>query len=97
MGQRGDEAQCARVGNGGNEFRATDPLHTALGDRVLDACCGTGDLAIADAEAILMTEKDALKCETFADERCWYLPVRVHIDPALVSRVEEALRGSQAA
>ncbi len=33
------------------------------------------DLDIADARAILMTEKDALKCEAFADERCWYLPV----------------------
>jgi tetraacyldisaccharide 4'-kinase len=56
-----------------------------------------GDLALPGARAILMTEKDAVKCAAFADERCWYLPVRVHIDPALVSRVEEALRGSQAA
>jgi tetraacyldisaccharide-1-P 4'-kinase len=22
-----------------------------------------------------MTEKDAVKCVTFADERCWYVPV----------------------
>jgi tetraacyldisaccharide-1-P 4'-kinase len=44
-----------------------------------------------------MTEKDAIKCTTFADERCWYLPVRALIDPALVVRVEEKLRGYQAA
>jgi tetraacyldisaccharide 4'-kinase len=55
------------------------------------------DLALPDAQAILMTEKDALKCETFADERCWYLPVRARIDEALVNLIEGKLRGSQAA
>ena len=52
------------------------------------------DLALPGARAILMTEKDAVKCGAFADPRCWYLPIRAHIDPALVARVEEALRGS---
>ena len=56
-----------------------------------------GDLAIAGAEAILMTEKDALKCETFADERCWYLPVQARIDEGLISLVEGKLRGREAA
>jgi len=56
-----------------------------------------GDLAIADANAILMTEKDALKCETFADERCWYLPVQAQIDDALITLVEGKLRGFKAA
>jgi tetraacyldisaccharide 4'-kinase len=55
------------------------------------------DVAIAGASAVLMTEKDAVKCRAFADERCWYLPVRAHIDPALVARIEEKIRGSQAA
>jgi tetraacyldisaccharide 4'-kinase len=55
------------------------------------------DLAIVDAEAILMTEKDALKCETFADERCWYLPVEARIDEGLITLVEGKLRGRQAA
>ena len=56
-----------------------------------------GDLALPEAQAILMTEKDALKCETFSDERCWYLPVRACIDDALVNLIEGKLRGSQAA
>jgi len=56
-----------------------------------------GDLALPEARAILMTEKDAVKCSAFADERCWYLPVRARIDPALVARIEEKIRGSQAA
>jgi tetraacyldisaccharide 4'-kinase len=55
------------------------------------------DLALPGARAILMTEKDAVKCSVFADPRCWYLPVRAHVDPALVERVEESLRGSEAA
>ena len=55
------------------------------------------DLALPGARAVLMTEKDAVKCAAFADERCWYLPVHAHIDTALVARVEEALRGSEAA
>jgi tetraacyldisaccharide 4'-kinase len=54
------------------------------------------DLALPGARAILMTEKDAVKCERFADGRCWYLPVRAHVDAALVTRIEEVLRGSEA-
>lgn len=55
------------------------------------------DLAWPDASAILMTEKDAVKCAAFADERCWFLPVQARIDAALVTRIEEKLRGRQAA
>jgi len=55
------------------------------------------DLAFAGARSILMTEKDAVKCEAFADERCWYLPVQAQIDDALVALIEERIRGSQAA
>jgi tetraacyldisaccharide 4'-kinase len=55
------------------------------------------DLAFAGAQAILMTEKDAVKCAAFADERSWYLPVRARFDPALVARIEEKIRGPKAA
>jgi len=55
------------------------------------------DLAIGGARAIVMTEKDALKCEAFADERCWYLPVEARIDDALVTLIEGRLHGPQAA
>jgi tetraacyldisaccharide 4'-kinase len=55
------------------------------------------DLAIPDATAILMTEKDAVKCVAFADDRCWALPVRAAIDPSLVTLIEDKIRGSQAA
>ncbi len=55
------------------------------------------DLALPGARAILMTEKDAVKCGAIADARCWYLPVRAHVDAALLERVLESLRGSEAA
>jgi tetraacyldisaccharide 4'-kinase len=51
------------------------------------------DLAFPDAAAILMTEKDAVKCRAFADDRCWYLPLQAVIDPLLVSAVEGKIHG----
>ena len=41
------------------------------------------DLDIGHADAILMTEKDAVKCAAFACERMWVLPVEATPDPAL--------------
>lgn len=55
------------------------------------------DLQFADATAILMTEKDAVKCTAFADARCWYLPIRARIEPALIARLERTIRGRQTA
>lgn len=45
------------------------------------------DIAIADADAILMTEKDAVKCTPFATEKCWVLRVDAQIDPALAQHI----------
>ena len=55
------------------------------------------DLALPGAALVVMTEKDAVKCVAIADARCWYLPVRAHVDAALLERVLESLRGSEAA
>ena len=45
------------------------------------------DLAWPGPEAILMTEKDAVKCTRFAGARCWYLRVNATIDDALVDHL----------
>ncbi len=45
------------------------------------------DLALADADAILMTEKDAVKCAAFATEKCWVLRVEAEVDPALTQQI----------
>ncbi len=55
------------------------------------------EIAFPRARAILMTQKDAVKCAGIADERCWYLPLRASIDPALVARVLEKIHGFKAA
>jgi tetraacyldisaccharide 4'-kinase len=56
-----------------------------------------GELAFPGAAAVLMTQKDAVKCAGIADDRHWYLPLKATIDPALVTLVENKIRGSQAA
>ena len=55
------------------------------------------DIALPGAIAILMTQKDAVKCAAFADERCWYLPLRAIVDPALVALALEKVHGFKAA
>jgi tetraacyldisaccharide 4'-kinase len=41
---------------------------------------GAGEIRFADGAPVLMTEKDAVKCEGLADERHWYVPVEVRFD-----------------
>lgn len=50
------------------------------------------DLQSIKAEAILMTEKDAVKCTAFAQPNWWYLPVNAVVDEALASRILNKLR-----
>lgn len=49
------------------------------------------DLQITDADAILMTEKDAVKCLSFAPENAWYLPVEAEILGDLGDKVLQKL------
>ncbi len=50
------------------------------------------ELRFADALPVIMTEKDAVKCEAFADERCWYLAVEAEPDAALLDEVLRLLK-----
>ena len=54
------------------------------------------DPAFDGARAILMTEKDAVKCRAFADARMWMLPIEARVDPALVDFVLEKIDGPEA-
>ena len=45
------------------------------------------DLAFDDADAILMTEKDAVKCTAFATEKHWVLRVDAQVSPALAQLI----------
>jgi len=58
------------------------------------------DLDYDEADALLMTEKDAVKCAGFADERVWALAVEAILSPAFGQTVLQKLRnidGRQAA
>jgi tetraacyldisaccharide 4'-kinase len=46
-----------------------------------------GDLNFGDPLPVLMTEKDAVKCAAFADERCWYVPVTAEFADAEARRL----------
>ena len=50
------------------------------------------DLQSVKADAILMTEKDAVKCTVFAQENWWYLPVRAVVDSELLTHIMQKLR-----
>ncbi len=45
------------------------------------------------ADAILITEKDAVKCKYWRDPRLWAVPVNAILDPRLITLVVEKLRG----
>jgi len=45
------------------------------------------DLVFNQCDALLLTEKDAVKCAAFADEKFWVLRVDALIDPALTAQL----------
>lgn len=49
------------------------------------------DLQSLQAEVILMTEKDAVKCKSFAQENWWYLPVDAKVEPDLLLAIKNKL------
>ena len=55
------------------------------------------DIAFAGAPAILMTEKDAVKCRAFGDARMWMQPIVARIAPALIEFVLERIDGPETA
>ncbi len=59
------------------------------------------DFAFDNDRMIVMTEKDAVKCGVFADERFWYLPVVARPDAQfalkLLNRLKEIERGQETA
>ncbi len=51
-----------------------------------------GDLQFDLCDAVLMTEKDAVKCASFADENCWVLRVDASIPSALLELILKKAR-----
>lgn len=59
------------------------------------------DLQFGDQRMIIMTEKDAVKCGVFADQRFWYLPVKARLEKRyahdLLTRLKESGFGQKTA
>jgi tetraacyldisaccharide 4'-kinase len=49
------------------------------------------DLDFRDAQPVLMTEKDAVKCRAFADARLWYVPVTARFSDAQSAEMLEKI------
>jgi tetraacyldisaccharide 4'-kinase len=53
------------------------------------------DLQFADAEAILMTEKDAVKCTNFNIQNVWFLPVTGELTAAFGDKILQQLKATE--
>lgn len=54
------------------------------------------DICFRDTYPILMTEKDAVKCEAFADERCWYVKTDVKIADGFAEQLLKKIKYREA-
>jgi tetraacyldisaccharide 4'-kinase len=50
------------------------------------------DLEFDDADVIIMTEKDAIKCSRFARENHWVLPVDAQVDATLGTLILDKMK-----
>ncbi len=84
----------AGIGNPGRFFQQLHDIGLHFEQRAFPDHHGfqAADLQSIKAEAILMTEKDAVKCAAFAQPNWWYLPVNAVVDEALTSRILNKLR-----
>ncbi|MCG8324174.1 MAG: tetraacyldisaccharide 4'-kinase [Thiotrichales bacterium] len=51
------------------------------------------DIEFGDDLPVVMTEKDAVKCESFASDRCWFLPIQAKLAETFVFRLDKCLAG----
>jgi tetraacyldisaccharide 4'-kinase len=99
MAVRGRLAAAAGIGNPGRFFRMLADAGLACQELPLPDHHDFLDRPFAhvDADAILMTEKDAVKCahieELRNDPRLWVVPVSARIDAALAEHIVEKCRG----
>lgn len=66
-----------------------DPIEHAFPDHHV---YGARDLEFGDALPVLMTEKDAVKCHSFARENWWSVPVVADLPASFVNVLAERLR-----
>ena len=90
---------AAGIGNPGRFFAMLRAAGLAPGELALPDHHDFLDdpFAAVDAEIILITEKDAVKCRQLEhlkdDPRLWVVPVTAQLDPALAEQIVEKCRG----
>ncbi len=52
------------------------------------------DFNFGDDLPVLMTEKDAVKCAAFSNDKMWYLDVSARLDPVLLGLINQKLQGA---
>lgn len=85
----------AGVGNPGRFFRMLEQAGLHIIEHAFPDhhAYVRADLEFGDDAPILMTEKDAVKCETFLDSDIWYLPIIVQANAALEQRISTLIEG----
>lgn len=90
---------AAGIGNPGRFFAMLRAAGLAVGELPLPDHHDFMDdpFAAVDADVILITEKDAVKCRQLDhlkdDPRLWVVPVTAQLDPALAEQIVEKCRG----
>jgi tetraacyldisaccharide 4'-kinase len=83
----------AAIGNPTQFFRALRAEGLNLREHVFPDhyVYQSSDFNFGDSLPIMMTEKDAVKCTAFADERFWYLPVTAAVDETFANALLKKL------
>lgn len=53
------------------------------------------NIDLAPGQCVIMTHKDAVKCQTFADNRHWYLDITVSVDDSLIEKLVSRIKRSR--
>lgn len=82
----------------GNPWRFFDSLRAAGIEPIEHAFADHHDFAAADLDfadglAVLMTEKDAVKCQRFAQSHWWRVPVQADLSQSFYEVLDERLEG----
>ena len=83
----------AGIGNPGRFFASLEHLGFAIIPHVFDDHHGfaAGDLHFDDALPVIMTAKDAVKCQRFARGNWWALDVETSVSPQLLDYIESRM------
>jgi len=79
----------AGIGNPDRFFSSLESLGFEIIPHIFDDhhIFSENDLKFNDDFAIIMTEKDAIKCESLTNPKLWYLPVQAQLPPAFYEHI----------